>query len=237
MKTLATILSTLALTSCITIVGTTKLSEAPVEERTLPLTEEVTAITASSGADVIVDATLPANEIRVKTHSDIFDILEIKTNKGTLEIGLSENSLRAKTFEVRIPILAYNTIVASGGADIEWHNCRAEMLTIAASGGSDIDIEGECGDIILAVSGGADAEIAGHCINLTVAASGGADADLDELKAMNVEVSASGGADVAVYATKRLTVNASGGADVAYSGNPESKDINRSGGADVYQAK
>jgi hypothetical protein len=55
--------------------------------------------------------------------------------------------------------------------------------------------------------------------------------------AMNVEVSASGGADVAVHATKSLTVNASGGADVSYCGNPESKDIDRSGGADVYQAK
>lgn len=236
MKTITIILSTLALTSCITIVGTTKLSEAPIEERTLPLSDEVTAIAASCGADVIIDATIPANEIRVKTHTDIFDILDIKTDNGTIDISLSENSLRAKTFEVRVPILAYNTIAASGGADIEWHDCRAEMLTIAASGGADIDIEGECGDIILAVSGGADAEMAGHCVNLTVAASGGADADLDDLKAMNVEISASGGADVAVHATKALTVNASGGADVAYSGNPESKDIIRSGGADVYQA-
>ena len=236
MKTLATILSALALTSCITIVGTTKFSEAPVEERTLTINTDVTAIAASSDAEIIVDATLPANEIRVKTHTDIFDILEITSDNQTLEVGLREHTLRAKTFEVRIPILAYNSIAASGGADIEWHDCRAEMLTIAASGGADIDIEGQCGDIILAISGGADAEMAGNCINLSVAASGGADADLDDLMAMNVEVSASGGADVAVHATKSLTVNASGGADVSYCGNPESKDINRSGGGDVYRA-
>jgi hypothetical protein len=30
-------------------------------------------------------------------------------------------------------------------------------------------------------------------------------------------------------------VEASGGADVAYTGNPTTKDINRSGGADVYR--
>ena len=178
MKTLATILSALALTSCITIVGTTKFSEAPVEERTLTINTDVTAIAASSDAEIIVDATLPANEIRVKTHTDIFDILEITSDNQTLEVGLREHTLRAKTFEVRIPILAYNSIAASGGADIEWHDCRAEMLTIAASGG----------------------------------------------------------ADVAVHPTKSLTVNASGGADVSYCGNPESKDISRSGGADVYRA-
>ena len=160
MKSLATILSALALTSCITIVGTTKFSEAPVEERTLTINTDVTAIAASSDAEIIVDATLPANEIRVKTHTDIFDILEITSDNQTLEVGLREHTLRAKTFEVRIPILAYNSIAASGGADIEWHDCRAEMLTIAASGGADIDIEGQCGDIILAISGGADAEMA-----------------------------------------------------------------------------
>jgi hypothetical protein len=232
MRKITLFFSVLALSSCVTI----KLAKGPIEERTIIIPEGATALVTSHGADVTVDYSLRPNEVRVKTHSDMFDILKVEVEDSTLSIGIKQNSLYAKTFEVRVPILAYNTITASGGADIEWHDCRAEMLTIAASGGADIDIEGECGDIILAVSGGADAEMAGHCVNLTVAASGGADADLDDLKTMNVEVSASGGADVAVHATKALTVNASGGADVAYSGNPESKDIIRSGGADVYQA-
>jgi hypothetical protein len=86
----------------------------------------------------------------------------------------------------------------------------------------------------VSISGGADIEIKGICRYLTVAASGGADADLDELPSEYVEVAASGGADVEVYAIKSLTVNASGGADVSYKGNPENKDISKSGGADVY---
>lgn len=215
MRTITLFLSTILFTSCINVISTQKFAEGPIEERTLPITEEITAIAASNGADVIVDPTLPASEIRVTTHTDIFDILEIKTNKGTIEIGLTSNSLRAKTFEVRIPILAYKDISVSGGSDFSWDNCVAEELSIAASGG-------------------ADAEISGRCITLNVAASGGADADLDELMAENVNVSASGGADVEVYATKSLTVNASGGSDVAFRGNPEKKDIERSGGADVY---
>lgn len=234
MRTITLFLSTILFTSCINVISTQKFAEGPIEERTLPITEEITAIAASNGADVIVDPTLPASEIRVTTHTDIFDILEIKTNKGTIEIGLTSNSLRAKTFEVRIPILAYKDIAVSGGSDFTWDNCVAEELSIAASGGADVDITCNSSKINLAISGGADAEISGRCITLNVSASGGADADLDELMAENVNVSASGGADVEVYATKSLTVEASGGADVAFSGNPEKRDINRSGGAAVY---
>lgn len=234
MRTISLFLSILLFTSCINVISTQKFAEGAIEERTLPITEEITAIAASNGADVIVDPTLPASEIRVTTHTDIFDILEIKTSKGTIEIGLTSNSLRAKTFEVRIPILAYKDIAVSGGSDFTWDNCVAEELSIAASGGADVDITCNSSKINLAISGGADAEISGRCITLNVAASGGADANLDELMAENVNVSASGGADVEVYAIKSLTVEASGGADVAFSGNPEKRDINRSGGADVY---
>lgn len=234
MRTVSLIFSILALSSCINIISSTKLSEAPIEQRTFPLTEDVTAIAISNGADVIVDATLPATEIRVTTHTDIFDILDVEVENETLSIGLTSNALRAKTFEVRIPILPLKDIAASGGSDFEWHNCTAEMLTIAASGGADVEISGQSSEINLAISGGADAEISGRCIKLNVAASGGADADLNELIAQDVTVSASGGADVEVYATNSLAVNASGGADVAYSGNPTSKDIHRSGGGDVY---
>ncbi len=234
MRTISLFLSTILFTSCINIISTQKFAEGPIEERTLPLTEAVRSIAISSGADVIVDPTLPANEIRVTTHSDIFDILDIYAYNDELNIGLTSNLLRAKTFEVRIPILAYKDIAISGGSDFTWDNCVAEELSIAASGGADVDITCNSSKINLAISGGADAEISGRCITLNVAASGGADADLDELIAENVNVSASGGADVEVYATKSLTVNASGGSDVAFRGNPEKKDIERSGGADVY---
>lgn len=235
MKSISLIFSIIALSSCINIISSTNLSEAPIEERTFPITEKVTAIVASHGADVIVDPTLAASEMRVTTHTDIFDILECDIKNETLSIGLTSNSsLRAKTFEVRIPILAYKDIAVSGGSDFTWDNCVAEELSIAASGGADVDITSQSSKINLAISGGADAEISGRCITLVVAASGGADADLDELIANDVTVAASGGADVTVHATESLVVEASGGADVSYKGNPTTKEIERSGGADVY---
>lgn len=256
MKKITLILSVLALSSCINIGANIKLAKGPIEERTILITEGVTALAASHGASITVDYSLAPNEVRVKTHSDIFDILKIEVEESTLAIGLEPHSLCAETFEVRIPALAYNDIAMSGGSDLLWCNSAVESLTIAASGGADVELNGgvftnlnlvasggtdtnlsniKAGSVDIAASGGADVEIKGQCTDLNITISGGADADLEELFAEHASVTASGGSDTSVYASKSLTIEASGGADVFYSGAPTSTNINTSGGAGVHR--
>lgn len=256
MKKITLILSVLALSSCINIGANIKLAKGPIEERTILITEGVTALVTSHGADVTVDYSLAPNEVRVKTHSDIFDILNIEVEESTLSIGIEQNSLCTKTFEVRIPALAYNDIAVLGGSDFTWSNGVAESLTITASGGADVELNGgvfinmslsvsggadaslnniKAENVDITASGGADVEATGQCSILNVTVSGGADADLDELYAEQANVSASGGSDASVYASKSLTIEASGGADVFYSGAPTSTNINTSGGAGIHR--
>lgn len=253
MKNIALVISALALNSCINISTNIRIAKGPIEERTIVIPEGATALSASSGADIIVDCSLAPNQVRVKTHSDIFDIIEVEVENQTLSIAIESCSLRAETFEVRIPALAYDNIAVSGGCDFEWHNGIAENLAIEASGGADVELSGVFTNLSIAASGGADAnlyylkaenidiaasggsdvELRGGCTNLSIAASGGTDVVLDELFAENTSVSASGGSDVSVYASMSLTINASGGADVYYSGAPTSTNINTSSGASV----
>lgn len=169
----------------------------------------------SNGFNVIIDETIPHGEVRVLTNTDIFEYVEVEVIDNTLNLGMKPCNISTQTLEVRMPAYNLNSISASGGSDVEWNNCANETLAIAASGGADVDINGQCQQLI-------------------VAASGGADIDLEELIAEDVSVAASGGADVHVHASKSLIVQASGGADVEYSGNPITKDINTSGGADVH---
>ncbi len=210
MRTIALSFALLALTSCII----SSPAKGPVEQRTITTTEEITAIAVSNGFNVIIDETIPHGEVRVLTNTDIFEYVEVEVIDNTLNLGMKSCPIRPEQLTIRIPAYNLNSIAASGGSDVEWHNCTAEELVIVASGGADV-------------------EIRGHCTTLTVAISGGADADLEELIAENVSVDASGGADAHVHATKHLTVQASGGADVEYSGNPTSTNINTSGGAEV----
>ena len=221
-----------SLTSCITIVQDPATGD--IEERVITLTEDINTLAISSGFDVIVDKTLPRGEVRITTHSDMFDKIDIGNEGSTLNIKLKSYSLRAKVLEVRVPEYDYNSIAISGGADFEWHGCDAPLLTIAASGGADVDLEGAFEELSLAVSGGADIDASGICSTLNIAASGGADLSLGELLAGDVTVTASGGADVEVCALESLTARASGGADVCYSGNPKTLDIEKSGGGSIH---
>lgn len=253
MKRIVSIFSILALSSCINIHSTLRVANGPIEERIIPLTNNITALAASNGADIIVDPTLPTSYIHVTTHSDIFDILNVEEKDNTLHIGLEPHTLSAKTFLVRIPVFAYNEIALSGGCDFIWNGCIAEELSIITSGGADVELSGKCDKLSILTaggsdtniealiadsvnvnaSGGADIEITGICKSLHINASGGTDVDLKELLAEVVNVSASGGADVMVHASKSLSINSSGGADVSYTGSPASTNINTSGGADV----
>lgn len=236
MRNITLIFSVLALSSCINIGANIKLTKGDIEERTIIIAEGATALVTSHGADVTVDYSLRPNEVRVKTHSDMFDILKVEVEDSTLSIGTKQNSLYAKTFEVRIPALAYNDIAVLGGSDLSWCNCTAESLTITASGGSDVELNGGIFNTLsITTSGGADVEIKGQCTDLSVTASGGTDTDLSELFAEKAIVSASGGSDVSVNASKSLTIDASGGADVYYSGMPTTTNINTSGGASIHR--
>lgn len=83
------------------------------------------------------------------------------------------------------------------------------------------------------VDSGADVRGRGTAGLIRVVASGGGALDLVELEARDVVVDASGGAFVAVFATDSVTGEASGGADVVIHGDPETVDVDESGGAHV----
>ena len=207
------LLASLTLSSCINVKINT--ANGPVVERTATISEEITAISISSGIDTIVDPTLPLNEVRILTHTDVHDLVEVKVEDNALSISLRSMSLDAEVLEVRIPAYDYESVAISVGSEFEWECCAVPTLTVAASSGSDVEIKGSCKV-------------------LTAAASSGADLDLEELIAESVTVAVSSGADAHVHATMQLTATASSGADVTYSGNPAIKEITTSSGAGIH---
>lgn len=206
------LLASLTLSSCINIKVNTAKGE--VVERTATITEDITAIGITSGISVTVDPTLPLDEIRIITHTDVQDLVKAEVEGTALSLSLHNHNMHINTLEVRIPAYNLSEISVSAGGDFEWECCTSPTLTIAASSG-------------------ADAEIKGYCQSLTASASSGADLDLEELVAESVTVSASSGADATVHATSQITAVASSGADITYVGNPTIKSITTSSGASI----
>lgn len=232
-----------------------KSAVGEVVEHKIDINSDVDALCISSSFNVIVDDTMPQGEVRVVTHTDMLEFLDIDTEGTTLNIELTTWALRAEVLDVYIPAYEYGAVAISGGANLTWRGCNVPSLAVAVSGGADIDICSTSKEVAIAVSGGADIEmtahsekiaisasggtdinISGSCKTLDIAASGGTDIDIANLIAEDVSVTALGGADIEVYASNSLKVEASGGADVTYAGNPPLRDIKKSGGADIEPA-
>lgn len=213
-------------------------AEGEIEERTIAIEGEIDAIVASWGFDIVVDATLPKGEVRLTTHSDIFDKIEITTEGTALNFGFKALKLRAKMLEARVPAYDYNSIAISGGVDLRWEGCTTQHLSVRASGGADANIGGaKVESLTLAASGGADIVVEGTTTTLNAIASGGADIILNNLEAKSAEVAASGGSDISVCATESLVATASGGSDIVYYGEPAQTEINSSGGASIHHSR
>ena len=190
-------------------------ADGPIESRSVMLTGDVTAIAVSYGIEVVVDAALAENEVRIVTHSDVIDHVKVYVEEQTLYVKLdAPRAISTDRLEVYIPKFSYSSLAISAGAEFSDRAFSGAELTIAASAGAEVDISGE-----------ADA--------LTVAASAGADLSLDELRVKSATVSASAGAEVEVYVTESLVANASAGAEVSYKGNPQSVEVSKSAGGTV----
>lgn len=186
-------------------------------ECTYTIDGELTALEISGGVDVVVDTTIAKNQVCVLANTDDFSPLVVKAENGKLFVSHKRNT-GDKEYKVYVPALDYKALAISGGSDLEWNCCAAEVLAVTVSGGADCGINGKCN-------------------TLAVVASGGADVDLDELIAGEVSVVASGGSDVELYAVRTISLTASGGADVYVDGTPQISEWNVSGAADVHIKK
>lgn len=183
-------------------------------QRTYTLTEELSAIVVSDGIDVVVDSSLPHDQVLAKTNAKGFNNLNIDVSRGVLHIDIRGVVLGPTRYVVYVPSFAYGRIEVEGGSDLAWGSCGSDVLTVTASGGS-------------------DCEISGVARLLYIEASGGSDVDCGGLIAEDVTIEASGGSDVDVYASKTVGLTASGGSDIHISGNPQMRDCDLSGGSDV----
>ena len=183
--------------------------------KTYTLYEEISALEISNGVDVIVDDTLPHNQVYALTNAKNFKRLNIEVVDGTLHIGgVSISIFGCKRCLVYVPSVAYERVALKGGSDFSWDSCNSDVLSITVSGGSDCYIKGVAQ-------------------KLSIDSSGGADTECGELEAEDVTINASGGSDIDAVANSTLSLTASGGADVHIKGNPQIVHWDVSGGADV----
>lgn len=136
--------------------------------------------------------------------------------------------------EVLVSLPELVSLSASGGTDVETvGSFSGESLSVSTSGGSDVELNLAVDVLEITTSGGSDVELTGRARMLRATTSGGSDLDASGLSADEADIRSSGGSDIEINVTRSLVARASGGSDISYGGEPETVDVDSSGGADV----
>jgi hypothetical protein len=179
------------------------------------------------------------NEVEVECEKAIMHRIYTEVNaKGALVIKAQSNTRWTvdKAPRVYVTYQVLKAISTSGGSDVRGNGVnKGKKVNITAFGGSDVYFNVECDTLIINASGGSDVKVAGKSQYLNADASSGSDINALDLESYKCRIVASGGSDAYVNVVNELFADASGGSDIGYSGNPPIKEINESGGSDVYR--
>jgi hypothetical protein len=112
---------------------------------------------------------------------------------------------------------------------------NGNTVLIKLSGASTIEGKVNAGTISFSLSGASVANISGNAENIKIEASGASDIKNYDLKTQHCIAKLTGASDARLTITNSLEVAASGASTLYYNGNPDKKDIDKSGASAVIQ--
>lgn len=196
-------------------------------------------VSVSSGIDLYLTQK-NVEEVFVEADSEDMDKIITKVEDGILKIYIKEKSWwgigwNKRPRKVYVSFKTLDKLHASAGSDVKTTSVlKLDNLDIDASSGSDIKIELEANEVHVGSSSGSDVSLKGKAKVIHADASSGSDINAGDFETQKCNASVSSGADIRVNVTDELDAQASSGGDISYSGNPKSKNINKSSGGDVH---
>jgi hypothetical protein len=204
-----------------------------------PRTEELrkvgnfTALKVTSGIDLTLIQGDRA-EVVIIASEDMLENVESEVVNNELRLSVDGSWFNLNGVEARVTFVNLDKLDISAGSDVESENLlKFRDISIEASSGSDLKLNMEASEVELRVSSGSDASLSGSAGRLFAKASSGSDINAFDFEVKNAVLELSSGSDVKVWVTGSLEVDASSGSDVYYKGDPETLNIDTSGGSDV----
>jgi Putative auto-transporter adhesin, head GIN domain len=207
------------------------------DRETRPLTG-FNAVEVGGGIDLFLRQ---GDVFTVEVEAEDGDVAEIVTELRDRTLEIHRKGSFTSFFDwgdgdgsVHVTLPALVALTASGGSDVTTEGTfSSDSVRLTASGGSDLTIDVAAGSLEAEASGGSDMRLSGSARSARVQSSGGSDLNASRLTADSVDVHSSGGSDLSIAVRDKIVGDASGGSDISYTGNPQTVDVDTSGGADV----
>lgn len=162
--------------------------------------------------------------LKIEIDENLFPLLEIKSENGTLTIEQKSGSnIRPTKYNIITNSTGLAKIRTSGSARIHLKGkLEAEDLSFILSGSGNVVADDvTCRSLTSRVSGSGDITLSGKAESIENTISGSGKVNATNMYADDVTCSVSGSGNFWVHAEKNLKVNVSGSGNVRYKGNPQ----------------
>ncbi len=170
--------------------------------------------------------------VKVESHENILDVLEVETSGDGLEIGFkkSVSSYETLKFYITLPELEGISLAGSGDVTGETAFGGINTLELNIAGSGDIKLEAEARSIEANIAGSGDVELSGSADNMQISIMGSGNVNAAKLSLQRAEISIAGSGSCELDVSEKLDVSIAGSGDVYYTGSPEiTKSIAGSG--------
>lgn len=163
------------------------------------------AIRVSGCYDVRFVQTEGEYAVSVETFENIFDLISVRVEDGTLVLGhQGDKPFRTDFLKVLVKGPALKSVYIEGSADLDMNSFKsADNLEIQVFGAGDFRLDDiSCDAFEVEVNGAGDLNVKGLCCSRSaVTVNGAGDVDLQFVAAPEVEVSVNGAGDVRLSGT------------------------------------
>ena len=191
------------------------------------------AIKTCCGIDVIITQA-ETESVRVETDDNLQSYIKTELKDKTLNIYADSGQLRFKTIKVYVQVKKLIKVETSSGADVETTNqLVADSINLSTESGGDMKMDILAKYISCQTTSGSDAVLKGQTTMLEVDVNSGADVKAQGLVAENCKATVTSGSNAKVNVTNQITAEVNSGADISVSGNPKTRNVNKSSGGDI----
>ncbi len=217
---------------CIKGKGTLTTKEFPVTEF-----QELNIV---GSIDYILVDNKTSSHVKVKTHPNLIELIEVEQKGATLNIHLKSNSkiCSYKTFEVYIPVstATLSKINHAGSGEIESEvTLSAHSLEINHAGSGELTTRVNTQNLEISTSGSGEIELSGKTENVKMSLSGSGEIAAENLESENAKIALSGSGEIEVGVKQNLKATISGSGEVYYKGEPHNIKKTISGSGKIVQ--
>lgn len=219
-------LKTSATLICLVLAAACTQAQTQTETRTV---SGFTGIKAGGAFEIILTQG-PSDAVKIEADQKMLNKIRTEVNDNVLSIYTDGRTEINSPVRIFVTVKELQKIDVGGACKLTGESIFAsDKIVLNTSGAARIELKVKTSELDITAAGAGTIDLAGAASSLKANLSGATSLRAFELEASTVSVEASGASSAKVKAGNEITAEASGASSINYKGEPNTKNINKSG--------